>query len=973
MSWPLRLFLAALWGCSPAWAQAPAGMSSQAELGRWWSAAGHIWLDESAYQIETPLDLRDGVCSARMSKGIVIPVWAGKPPLSERIVGFVFIGRGELSVEIPERADRWRIANHAARFGLLSEPEQAAIAHGEADWRHEVDRGLILSADPKVRSVLAGLRPIGGGAAIRDHGAEVDGIDEAYIITDSRSNLRVRAIATNLLPQRRLQLERAGLDPRIWLRQDRLLVDVLGVEGEAARFLADWRTTRGLRVAAEQPVGISNDDHDRWLGCFRDPMDQEGLGFESLAFAHGTDGAGQRHFERMSGRALALPEDRPGAWMEARSAELTVLSRPKGTGNERFVEVEGTIELVARGGPARGLTLAMPVGNSMKGSFELVELATMDKQPLPRVSLAADLFGRQGAASVAARAPDTLLAGSEEGAGVDASSTDGSEGQGTASSGATGLGAPGGTPSSGNTVASSVSEPTISTELSGLDAVVADMEAAQGIGAAAEDALVRNTPVEFLIQAVLPTVVPEGEAIKLRFRWKARWPFANWTNQNRSLGSTTGMQPLLPRPVPSPGGARWNHRTRVGVPSGGLATIELAISGETLKEWAEESWFWSESQGHRQLDPSLAIGRWQAQLDPPGQGLPAIRALLFNGDAWALPMFPPELRRVVSYLERFLPDFPEPELDVWQGPALTVLQASRGERPEAGAGLVQVQTIKPLEVTDATRVGDEDPYLMQGLIARQVASQYWGQRITPLSSRDEWLTTGLSEAYASFYIRSAFGPTAYEERMTRQRKAIEDPPDLDLGPTAINQNRRFLSLTGSTPASDTFAPLRRQLAGYLLADSFRLRMGDRAFFAALDQLARRSRDGSVSTLDLQAALQEASGTDFSDEFDFFVNGGFMPELRLETRVVGSPDGRSRVQGCVRSDIPWGRFSVPVEVRDRGGERSVSALVQIVDGVGRFEVPDRQADAKVLLDPLGFVPARSRRVQEINREPCAPER
>ncbi len=963
MPFPL-VFLTILLAGSSARAQVAPG--SQEGLNQWWSAAGRMWLDETAYEVSDALAVQDGICSATLTEGLVIPVWAGRAPLSERMVGFVFVGKGELSVEVPERADRWRIANHAARHKLLPDDQQRAIAYGEQPLVLGVDRGLVLSADHKIRSILSGLQPVGGGAAIRDYGAEQGGVDEAYIITESKGGLRTKAIATNLLPQRRLQLERASLDPRLWLRQDRLLQDELGMEGEALRFLADWRTTQPLRVVAELPVGLSNDDHDRWLACFRDPMDQEGLGFESLAFAYGTDNEGQRHFERLAGKGLAPPAERPGAWMEAVRADSTVTTRPRGTGNERFVEVDSRIELRAVGGPAQAVTLSMPVDGAVRGTWELEQLELDDGRAVARVGLSADLFGR-GQGVAAARGPEesAAVADQQDGSSQESTAESASADETSAGSEPAPLG---GAPAAGETPSVSL-EPTTSTDQQSPESIIGGIEAAQGIGEAEEMGLVQKTPLEYHVQVVLPEAVPEGQTVKLRLRWKARWPYANWSNQGRSLGTTTGYQPILPDPVPSPGGARWDSQVRVGFPQSGLASVEAAISGSTLKESQEESWFWAEARGKGIRSPGVALGRWQIQIDPSGSGMPGVRVHLFSNDAWALAMFAPEIRRVVAFLERFLPDFPFDEVDVWQGASNTVGQVLRGSRPEPSPGMVQIQTVKTAEVTDTSAIEELDPYLTQSMIARQVAQQYWGEAIRPATSRDQWLADGLAEAFASFYIRAAFGSKAYDTQMAALRALVEDPTDRGYGSAAVNRNQRFLSLSGATPLSDTSEVMRRRLAAYVLGDTLRLRLGDRAYFSALDQLAASHLGKALTTQELQAALERSGGQDLDDTFDFFVHGGFVPGLRLELSRSTQPDGKQTLHGCVLADLPWGRFDVPVEVIDRSGARRVSALVEVVDGKGSFDLMDREGEIETLLDPMAFVVAYDRRVVEVKSSAC----
>ena len=61
-------------------------------LQTWWSAAGNLYLGESAYQVED-ISFSDGVCAFNLTDGALVPVYSGKAPLSERMVGLAFVGK----------------------------------------------------------------------------------------------------------------------------------------------------------------------------------------------------------------------------------------------------------------------------------------------------------------------------------------------------------------------------------------------------------------------------------------------------------------------------------------------------------------------------------------------------------------------------------------------------------------------------------------------------------------------------------------------------------------------------------------------------------------------------------------------------------------------------------------------------------------------------------------------------------------
>ena len=67
-------------------------------LQEWWQAAGQLRLGDTAYRVTEPLQFKDGVCDVSLTKGMIVPVYTGIAPVSERVVGVVFTGEGELAV-----------------------------------------------------------------------------------------------------------------------------------------------------------------------------------------------------------------------------------------------------------------------------------------------------------------------------------------------------------------------------------------------------------------------------------------------------------------------------------------------------------------------------------------------------------------------------------------------------------------------------------------------------------------------------------------------------------------------------------------------------------------------------------------------------------------------------------------------------------------------------------------------------------
>ncbi len=909
--------------------------ADQEALNAWWTSALRLRLGDTAYRVSGDT-FEDGVCSFTFDEGVFIPVLSGRAPVSERLVGVVFVGSGTARLSLPDRGDAWAFANHMVLTADADPAELAPVAHGEAPFETPIRQGMILSADPAILRLLYDLEPLGGGVVYREKPQA--GVDAEYIVTESRGRLKARLVATNLLPDRRRLLVDSGFDPVAMLREDRLLHEGLGVPGRDLKLVADFLTGTRFGVAAREGTVLGPMAWDRWLTCVRDGDGQADTGFASMAFSHGRDHHGDHHFQRFSGTPVGSPSS---GRLEAVRADLEVVTRPANFfGNRITVRVDSTLTLRAEGGPAGHLLLRLPAETTLPGTFRIRALETEDGRALPWVSVQAET------ARTAVGGSDLLgLA-----AGEAAQEGDAAAGGGTTTSQGTSS-APAG--------------------------IAAPSTAAAGtLGGTAEDGsvegeLFRSTPMRQEILALLPGPVPNGDVVRIRFAWDAEWQYANWSSEGRPLGPTTGLQRVLPDVLPDPGGTPWDFHMKAGVPPPGLRTLSLAVSGDTVKEWNDydgTGWRWVETEARGAIHPSVAVGMWREWNEQAAVGMPAVRVHLFPATMGALRAFPPEVRRVVSFLDRFLPDFPLAEIEALQLPSTFVAQALAGTLGDAAPGLVAVRSIKASEAGETSAVEAEDPNLGRTQVARGVAYQVFGQSLKPASAREAWLGQALPEAYAAFYVRAAVGRKDFDARMAAVRKNLENPEDRIRGRDALEVATRPLSLTGTTASSDVSARRRGEYGLFVVAWMLRQRLGDEPFFRGLDRFAERRAGSRITTEDFQAAMESASGQDLDDFFDTWVDGGRIPRLDLEVRTAPDPAGVT-LSGCVVSDLPFGVLDVPVVVTDGATGRVVAGPVRVVDGRGSFEVAGLSPDPRIELDPDLALLARERKVRRVERTAC----
>jgi hypothetical protein len=927
----------------------PLGTDALLALQERWKAAGKLTLSQQSYWADETV-IEDGVCRANLKKGILIPILSGGQGVPERKVGVVFVGNGEMALRFPKRASALTFANHMVLKAGKDRQELAPVAHQERPFTDSITRAVIFSADPVVEGLLAKLDPVGGGMVER---ARADGVDAEYVVTSDRGELKARAIARDLLPERRLELFKGGLDPIEILRFDRMLHEELGTPGSKLRMIADFRTETRFHVATGAYDSLGSKEHDKWLTCYRDGTDHRDTGLASVAFAHGTDSLDQQHLVQFSG--LEFPPEAPGlapmaqSRIEAVRAEVTAEVTPTRSMAEVKVKVTSKLVLRAREENVRSVVMRLPRHEAVEKSWQLDKLAVVSGAPLGWLEIDSGL-----PAEVDARPPNKPAAPAGSGGGA---ASGGSEG---ASAGAT-------------SVAGS-SE--ISASSGALDHII-NPEVARVTSRLIEQRMERRQEV----LVVLPTPLKYGEEVEIELNWQARWPFARWSTVEsaqgerfQSNGASTGLRSLLPELLPTLGGTPWDVKATIGVPP---RRVDVAITGETMKEWVDEGgWNWTSTQAEHVRRPAVALGRWQSKADPsvPSAGLPAVRAHLFGSSAASLDQFGPEVRRVLTFLRRFLPLPSGAEIDVFQGPSNFVDEAFAAAHEQTAAGMVGIQTITVAGVVDAGNAQAATKHITQTQIARQVAGQVWGQTVAPASERDAWFVAALSDAYSAFYVRAALkeeGFNDFEGRVEHVRKELENPTDRNV--LMKNDQRQFISLTDGGSLFADQPRLFDDYAFFLFSRVLRERLGDYAYFRALDRFARQYTGQRVTTEQLLASLEAHTGADLQDFFDFWVYGGFIPAVTVEYRVEDTQNATGRiVYGCVVADVPFGRFDVPVAVLDQGGARRVAALVEVEDGRGGFSLIERSGDIEVQVDPQQQILSYSRKVDRVKQTTCERE-
>jgi aminopeptidase N len=154
-----------------------------------------------------------------------------------------------------------------------------------------------------------------------------------------------------------------------------------------------------------------------------------------------------------------------------------------------------------------------------------------------------------------------------------------------------------------------------------------------------------------------------------------------------------------------------------------------------------------------------------------------------------------------------------------------------------------------------------DDFSATGLMAHELAHQWWGDLLTNRDWTHFWLNEGFATFMASAYKERARGRDAYLADVAAWRRRVEQL-------RAAGHDKPLVFPDWNRPTADDRAVVYQK--GALALHELRQQLGDAAFWAALRDYTRAHAGQSVTSADLQRAFEASSGRDLRAFFDEWV-------------------------------------------------------------------------------------------------------
>lgn len=187
-------------------------------------------------------------------------------------------------------------------------------------------------------------------------------------------------------------------------------------------------------------------------------------------------------------------------------------------------------------------------------------------------------------------------------------------------------------------------------------------------------------------------------------------------------------------------------------------------------------------------------------------------------------------------------------------------------------------------------------YTPDGILAHEIAHQWFGDLVTNRTWKDRWLHESFAEYLELRALRDLYGENRFiEEYRRRERAAI-----------GFDISERRAPLVG-----DRWATENIYYRGAVVLHMLNSLIGDDAFRRGCRLFLERHRHANVETEDLRRAFEEASGRSLEAFFRQWIYGAGHPRLVVETEhfgrrlilTVNQTQARDSLTGIFTIDLP----------------------------------------------------------------------
>jgi aminopeptidase N len=238
----------------------------------------------------------------------------------------------------------------------------------------------------------------------------------------------------------------------------------------------------------------------------------------------------------------------------------------------------------------------------------------------------------------------------------------------------------------------------------------------------------------------------------------------------------------------------------------------------------------------------------------------------------------------------------------------------------------------------------------RGLIAHEMAHQWFGDKITCGSWKDIWLNEGFATYLASLVIEHFDGATAFITDKTNMINSI----------TSLPNGAVYLSETEALDINRIFDSRLSYNKGAMVLNMLRFKLGDTLFFQGLkNYLADINLAYKYAvTPNLQAHLEAVYGSSLAEFFNDWVYNQGYPKYAITVQNIAAGQAKITVnQTTTDTSVPFFEMPVPIRLTGAGGVSQDVVVNNTINGQ-QFTVAVPFSVTGVLFDPKKDIISKS---------------
>ncbi len=224
---------------------------------------------------------------------------------------------------------------------------------------------------------------------------------------------------------------------------------------------------------------------------------------------------------------------------------------------------------------------------------------------------------------------------------------------------------------------------------------------------------------------------------------------------------------------------------------------------------------------------------------------------------------------------------------------------------------------------------------VEGLIAHEIAHQWFGNSATENSWNHVWLSEGFATYFTILYQEDVYGNNKRKEELILDRRQVIEY--YKRNPSAVVDNSiknpmRVLSTNTYQKGSWVLNMLRRKL-------------GDEIFWKGIRQYYEAFRDSNVMTGDFRVVMEKVSGEDLESFFQQWIYTKGYPEIQWNWEYQNK-----KIIVSLEQKQEHFAFGFPLEVGITANGKTTIETLRVDNNRHTFEIVSDTKPEEVILDP-----------------------